>query len=397
MPKQLKAAFASIRDGSEQVVRLIEQAPQGAVPSFSYRTGGYPRAARYDPDQWATFQWAGFLAGRLWLTAAHFDDQRMAQAARTVSRVVGDTLSARPPRFSAAGSDLFYAVCLGARVTADESLVDSALAATRQYAKNFVPRLNAFLQVPGVNRAVIDTGLNLLPFYWAAAYDPVLIDFAVKHNRALLDAGIVRADGSVFQAIEFEEGTNTVRNRYSMQGYADDTTWARGQSWAMHNYVNAFEATGEQDFLDVARAASRWYVDHLPQDHVAFYDFGDPNRPHVPRDSCSAAISANALLKLAALDPESTEWAAPAATAIITELLAGYLSPGGVLLHSSWGRLPAEKAGAGISRFPLEDVMPYGNYWIVEALFRCLHDDSSPLLALSTPSAYERPKENSPS
>ncbi|MDA3626064.1 hypothetical protein OU415_11510, partial [Saccharopolyspora sp. WRP15-2] len=314
--------------------------------------------------------------------AEHFDDARIRQAADLVSRRIVRTLATRPPKFSAAGSDLFYAACLGARITGDRDLADAALAATRQYAKNFVPELEVFLQVSGVNRAVIDTGLNLLPFYWAAERDPTLLDFAVRHNRALLKAGIVRDDGSVYQAIEFRPRTAEPRRRYNMQGYSDTTTWARGQSWAMHNYANAFEATGDAEFLDVARASSRWYVEHLPVDHVPHYDFGDPAVPHVPRDSCSAAISANALLKLAALDPASASWALPAGRAIVDELLANYLSPGGVLLRGSWGRLPPEKAGVGISRFPLEDVMPYGNYWIVEALYRLLHDDRS-LLSLT--------------
>lgn len=387
---ELGAAFNAVRAGLALVVAAIEHAPPGWVPAFSYRTGGYRPAEPYDPDSWATFQWAGFLTGRLWLTAEHFDDPRMRDAALKVGRTVADVLSARPPRFSAAGSDLFYAACLGSRITHDQSLTDNARRAVRRYAENFVPHLQAFLQVVGVNRAVIDTGLNLLPFYWSGRDEPELLDLAVRHNTALLRAGIVRDDGSVFQAIEFHKGTAEVRKRYNMQGYADETTWARGQSWAMHNYTNAYEATGDAEFLAVARAASRWYVEHLPADHVPYYDFGDPAIPHVPRDSCSAAISANALLKLATLDPSTAEWAAPAGRALVAELVTNYLSPGGVLLHGSWGRLPPEKAGAGIGRFPLEDVMPYGNYWIVEALYRLLHDDWS-LLSLATTREHVTP------
>jgi unsaturated chondroitin disaccharide hydrolase len=382
--KVLTEAFDAVRTGGLRVARQLAAAPAGSMPAFGYLTGGYRMSDAYDPDFWATFQWAGFLAGRLWLTAEHFDDEEIRAAALRVSTTVGEVLSQRPPKFSAAGSDLFYSVCLGARLTGDQSLVDLGVASAWQYTKNFVPHLDAFLQVPGVNRAVIDTGLNLLPFYWGTEHDPGLLSYAVRHNTTLLRKGIIREDGSAFQAIEFHEGTADVRRRYNMQGYADDTTWARGQSWAMHNYTNAYEATGNPEFLEVARAASRWYVDHLPGDHIPFYDFADPAIPAVPRDSCSAAISANALLKLAHLDQESRSWALPAGESIVDELVANYLSPGGVLLRGSWGRLPPEKAGAGISRFPLEDVMPYGNYWIVEALYRSLHDNWAPLSLATT-------------
>lgn len=378
-------ALEDVRRGLEPVLQLIENSPAGAVPGFKYTTGGYRPCEAYLPHAWSTFQWVGFLTGRLWLVADHFDDDRVRAAARKLAEVVAGSLSQEPPRFSAAGSDLFYASCLGARLTGDANLAKAALEATRQYRKNFDERLGVFFQVVGVNRAVIDTGLNLLPFYWAATADPELASTARVHNTSLLDYGIVREDGAAYQAIEFDLESGQPARRYSMQGYSDNTTWARGQSWAMHNYVNVYEATGDPRFLEVARKVCRWYVDHLPEDHVPFYDFADPAAPAVPRDSCSATIAANALMRLARLDDESAAWASAAADSISEELFANYLSPGGVLLHSSWGRLPAEKAGAGFSRFPLEDVMPYGNYWIVEAAYRHLHPDWS-VLALG-PSA----------
>lgn len=372
-------ALEDVRRGLEPVLQIIETSPAGAVPGFKYTTGGYRSCEAYLPHNWSTFQWVGFLTGRLWLVADHFDDDRVRAAARKLAHIVAGSLSQEPPRFSAAGSDLFYASCLGARLTGDGGLTDAALEATRQYRKNFDERLGVFFQVVGVNRAVIDTGLNLLPFYWSAAVDPELAAIARTHNANLLDYGIVREDGSAYQAIEFDLNTGRPARRYSMQGYSDTTTWSRGQSWAMHNYVNVYEATGEPRFLEVARRVCRWYVDHLPEDSVPFYDFADPAAPTVPRDSCSATIAANALMRLARLDGQSTQWASAAAESITKELFTNYLSPGGVLLHSSWGRLPPEKAGAGFSRFPLEDVMPYGNYWVVEAAYRYVHADWSAL------------------
>ena len=370
-------ALSTVREGTRLTARLIDGTPPGEVPKFNGMTGGYSRTVPYSPDAWADFAWSGFLTGRLWLLHDLFPDDGFGEAARKVSDVIGQRLASAPPRFSAAGIDLFYGLCLGARVTGDGDLVAQALAAVRRYAENFDAGLGIFFQVAGVNRAVIDTGLNLLPFYWAAAYEPALRDFAVTHNRNLLAAGILRDDGSTNQAIEYDFATGRPARRFTLQGWSPDSTWARGQAWAMHNYTNAWEATGDEEFLDAARRASRWYVDHVPVDHVPFYDFDDPAIPTVPRDSCTAAICANALLRLARLDAQSASWARPAAEAALEALTTDYLSPGGVLLHGSWGRLPEDKAGAGYSRFPQEDVMPYGNYWIVEGLWRQVRDDWS--------------------
>ena len=61
-------------------------------------------------------------------------------------------------------------------------------------------------------------------------------------------------------------------------------------------------------------------------------------------------------------------------------LMSDFLSPGGVLLHGSWGRMRHVEAGKPrLGRFPQEDIMPYGNYWIAECLFRALSDDWSVL------------------
>ena len=372
-----ESTLAAARRGAEPVVEMLTT--PGVVPRFTYDTGAYVPQPEYLPDTWRDFQWTGFLTGRLWLLANHFDDAEIAAAATTLARIVGARLAERPPQFSAAGSDLFYALCLGARLTGSEDLAATALRSVRQYARNFDEKLGVFLQVAGVNRAVIDTGLNLLPFYWAASRDPEVTAYALRHTNRLLDCGIIRDDGSTYQAVEFDLDTAEVRRRFNMQALDDTTTWARGQSWAMHGHVNAYEATGDQRFLSVARSASRWYVDHLPEGNVPFYDFGDPAAPHIPMDSCSASIAANALLRLAALDAESKSWALPAGEAIAHSLFTRHTSAGGVVLHSSWGRLPEDKAGAGFSRFPQEDIMPYGNYWTIEAAWRLCHSDWTPL------------------
>jgi unsaturated chondroitin disaccharide hydrolase len=371
------AALEVIRKGSGGFIDRVLDAPNGEVPIFNFMTGGYSRTARYNPDSWTGFSWSGFLAGRLWLLHDLFPDDGFGEAAHVLATRFAESLSLRPPKFSAAGIDLFYGICLGARLTRDPELIEAGLKAVRQYSQNFDERFGIFFQIVGVNRAVIDTGLNLLPFYWAAEYEAELLDFAVRHNRAILEAGILREDGSTFQALEYDFDQGAVRRAFTLQGWSDSSTWARGQAWAIHNYTNVYEATGHADFRDAAVRAARWYVENLPESGIPFYDFFDPEIPNVPMDSCSAVISLNGLLRLSRLVEGASVWADPAATRSVESVLRDFLSPGGILLHGSWGRLPADKATGGISRFPMEDVMPYGNYWVVEALWRRVREDWS--------------------
>jgi unsaturated chondroitin disaccharide hydrolase len=113
---------------------------------------------------------------------------------------------------------------------------------------------------------------------------------------------------------------------------------------------------------------------------VPRYDYHDPNRDTLPYDSCAACIATAQLLRLARWLPDRAERYRHVARETLLALLANFLSPGGVVLHGSWGRMRhAEPGKPRLGRFPQEDVMPYGNYWIAECLFRELTDDWSVL------------------
>ena len=73
----------------------------------------------------------------------------------------------------------------------------------------------------------------------------------------------------------------------------------------------------------------------------------------------------------------------------LAELCRNYLSVGGLLIHSSVGRVvklygmsqdrapPGYGKGGVPTRFPQEDIMPYGNYFMIESLHRRLKADSA--------------------
>jgi unsaturated chondroitin disaccharide hydrolase len=56
----------------------------------------------------------------------------------------------------------------------------------------------------------------------------------------------------------------------------------------------------------------------------------------------------------------------------LEEIFQNYLSIGGILLHGSWGRV---RKSWNIGGFPQQDIMPYGNNWVVEVLYRLLNSD----------------------
>jgi len=150
----------------------------------------------------------------------------------------------------------------------------------------------------------------------------------------------------------------------------------------MHNFTAAWEATGEQRFLNTAIHLADWWCDHVPEDWVPHYDFDDPERESKTKDSCSAALASLALIRLCRYRPELCSRYRPVIENTLTILAQRYLAEGGLLLHGSWGDRRWQSALMFVppspdSRFPQEEVMPYGNYYFVEALYRELVEDWS--------------------
>ena len=79
-------------------------------------TGGYTWDNDYVWDSWANFQWAGFLAGRLWLLQR--PDAEAALRGRRDADLRADRARSRrhPTVFSSTGIDMYYALTLGYQI-----------------------------------------------------------------------------------------------------------------------------------------------------------------------------------------------------------------------------------------------------------------------------------------
>ena len=113
-------AILYLRNGADAVCDGIRAG--GRVPRLNAMTGGYSWDEAYVWDSWADFQWAGFLAGRLWLLHLLVHEQRYAQAAMHICERIGPVLAEHKTVFSSTGIDRYYALTLGYQVTKDARL-----------------------------------------------------------------------------------------------------------------------------------------------------------------------------------------------------------------------------------------------------------------------------------
>ena len=376
--QSLARAVRYLCNGADAVCDGLESS--GGVPRLNYMTGAYTWDKEYVWDSWANFQWSGFLAGRLWLLHLLTRNQRYGDAAMQICERIGPVLAQQPTVFSSTGIDIYYALTLGYQISKRVELKQWALAGGDNFANIFDRKAGAFLQIAGADRIVIDTGLNLPSMLWASQWQPECAELAYRHLDTVLDVGLIRADGSSCHAAALDPQTRAVTGLFSLQGWSNSSVWARGQGWAMLGYAHAYEASGDSRYLAAAQWAADWYVDNAPPGWVPRYDYNDPDRDALPYESCAACIATANLLRLARWLPDRAERYRSVARATLTALIANFLTVGGVVLHGSWGRMRHIEAGKSrLGRFPQEDIMPYGNYWIAECLFREMSDDWSVL------------------
>jgi unsaturated chondroitin disaccharide hydrolase len=95
--------------------------------------------------------------------------------------------------------------------------------------------------------------------------------------------------------------------------------------------VNALWEPNREEFVDTAMRTADWWIDHVPNDKVAFWDFDAPATAATKRDTSATAIAAAALLKLSALAPsgEARRRYREAAEATVRALVEAYLTPTG--------------------------------------------------------------------
>ena len=376
--QNLARAVRYLCNGADAVCDGLESS--GGVPRLNYMTGAYTWDKEYVWDSWANFQWSGFLAGRLWLLHLLTRNQRYGDAAMQICERIGPVLAQQPTVFSSTGIDIYYALTLGYQISKRVELKQWALAGGDNFANIFDRKAGAFLQIAGADRIVIDTGLNLPSMLWASQWQPECAELAYRHLDTVLDVGLIRADGSSCHAAALDPQTRAVTGLFSLQGWSNSSVWARGQGWAMLGYAHAYEASGDSRYLAAAQWAADWYVDNAPPGWVPRYDYNDPDRDALPYESCAACIATANLLRLARWLPDRAGRYRSVARATLTALIANFLTVGGVVLHGSWGRMRHIEAGKSrLGRFPQEDIMPYGNYWIAECLFREMSDDWSVL------------------
>lgn len=310
-------------------------------------------AAGYHPGGlWSMYQWSGVnwwrdmaMRRQAWIGAAPID---------------ADSQNV--------GALFFPSYVRGYRLTGAPELRKRALQASAAMARRYDPQVGAMLSRPGDEfNVIMDSLMKSQLLWWSAdAGGPALHDEIARTHALTIARDLVRPDGSTWHMAFYDRTTGALTRRGRGSAYSVDSTWARGQAWAILGFAAAYRETRDPRFLDLARSVSDWYLEHVPDDMVPYWDFGAPDIPPAPRDSSSAAIAASGLVDLALVDPDAERSAAYEEAA--RETLASLMTPAyssvgwmsGLLMHGtySWHMDIADRG------------LAYGDAFFLEALLR---------------------------
>ena len=306
----------------------------------------------------------------LWLGAATGPE---AERARWLSwaRKFSQRLRPRLTSDSSSRALLFYyGAALGSILCGDRAARDLALEAASALTAMYNPRAgvlplgSAFEEVSnvGASEAEVDMVQAAALMTWASreTSDASLRDIAVSHARRHIEF-CVRSDGSICQSASFDSRSGAMLRRYTHKGISDSSTWARAQAGGMLGWALSAAWCQDASFIEPVEKAAAWWMEHVPSDRVAYWDFDDPAIPNTYRDTSATAIAAASLLKLSALarDRRKRDAWRGAAEATVRALIERHLGEEGGL----WDGCFNKKIGLAA-----QHELVWGTYYLFEAL-----------------------------
>lgn len=153
------------------------------------------------------------------------------------------------------------------------------------------------------NWVIIDCMMNIQLLFWAYQQTGNLSfkSIAMSHADTCMRDHI-REDGSVNHCIEYDGNTGEVLGKPFTQGYDMDSSWTRGQGWAVYGYVMSYLHTGEKRYLDAAKKVAHYFIAASCCDgYIPKADFVQPDDQI---DTSAAAVVACGLIEIAKAVPE---------------------------------------------------------------------------------------------
>jgi len=354
------------------------------LPNFTYTCQNHSSVNGFYPpcenNQWT----CGFWPGEIWLSYEYTGDAVFKYAALILTE---DFLRRIENHVEVDHHDmgfLYSPSCVAAyKLTGSEAGKKAALLAADQLISRFQPK-GEFIQAWGEMgskenyRYIIDCLLNVPLLHWASEVtgDEKYHEIALKHTVTCLQYSI-RPDNSTYHTFFMNPETGEPDHGATCQGYKDDSAWARGQAWGIYGTALSYRYNRRDEYLDVFRRVTQFYLSRLPADLVPYWDLTFTGGTEEPRDSSSASIVVCGMLEMAKyLEHDEAEYYTTLAKQIMKSLVDHYsvkeaTKSNGLVLHGTYSKKSPYNT---CTPEGVDECVAWGDYFYMEALTR-LHKD----------------------
>jgi unsaturated chondroitin disaccharide hydrolase len=169
----------------------------------------------------------------------------------------------------------------------------------------------------------------------------------------------------------FDPNTGNVFSKPAGQGYAEGSSWSRGQAWALYGFTLCFLSTKLKRYLESSCRIADYFVANIRPDGLTDCDFRQP-RGEDRIDNIAAACAACALIELSRIgDVKRAKVYLDAAERMLRALdglCADYSDQTAGVLQKCTAAYRDEGAGTHVN-------IVYGDYFYAEALAKLQNSD----------------------
>ncbi|WP_044209448.1 glycoside hydrolase family 88 protein [Flammeovirga sp. OC4] len=363
------------KNETHQSKNIIERSAKqyGVLVRSAYAENKVPRSTdEHGEVEWARrkMDWTqGFFPGACWKLYENTKDPKWKDAAMHFQNLfveVKDIATTHDLGF------MFYcSFGEGYKLTKNEEFKQVVIDASNALMKRFDPKVGCikswdFGKEKWTYPVIIDNMLNLEMLFEASILtgDDKYKKVAISHANKTLEHHF-REDYSTWHVVDYNPIDGSVTKKLTHQGYGDETSWARGQGWALYGYTMCYRYTKDPRYLEQAKKVATLIHKHLPEDFVPVWDFDVKDPKNQYRDASAACVYASALVELYQFtnDQEHKLLAENIIASLSSDkYFSAYKDNQGFLLKHSVGNWPRDSE--------IDVSLNYADYYFLEAVTR---------------------------
>lgn len=322
------------------------------------------------PKDWTS----GFFPGNLWMMYELTDDPKWKE------RALEFTLPLASEQWNGSDHDIgFKMFCsFGKAIKYYENseykdiLIQSAKTLSTRYSP-VVACIRSWDSNPKTDHwkypVIIDNMMNLELLMWAATEtgNDNYRQIAINHATTTMNNHF-RDDYSCYHVVDYDPLTGKVIQKNTHQGFDDESSWARGQAWALYGFTMMYRETGMEEFLAQAEHVADYILtqEGIQEGKIPVWDFAVSAIPNEPLDASAGAVISAALFELAGFSENNKQYLYVAKNLLAMLSTNNFLAPvsenGGFLLKHSTGSKPHKSE--------IDVPLVYADYYFLESIIK---------------------------